>query len=144
MFQAGEELDGKGTYDWQSTKDKPKPVKSGAKYSYVTYSLTAINQSISLYSKYTENCFNKQACKGLCCYLESLPDLESKPQTFAKATCWSGSINHSQLERTRGLSSNPSQLVTLDWGRTHSHLIHIKETYVWLHYPSCSCTSGYT
>lgn len=144
-FQAGEEQDGKGPDDWQSTKDKHKPVKSGTKYSNVIYSLTATNQSISLFGhKHTENCFNKQACKGLCCYLESHPDVESKPQTFAKATCWSGSINHSQLARTRGLRSNPSPLVTHDWGRKHSHLIHIKETYIWLHYPGCSCASRYT
>lgn len=98
-FQAAEEPDGKGTYDWQSTKDRHKAVKSGANYSRLIYSLAAKNQSISLFGhKHTENCFNKRACKGLCHYLESLP--ESKPQTFTKATYWSSSINHSQLEGT--------------------------------------------
>lgn len=49
MFQAGGEQDGKGIYDWHSTKDKHKPVKSGANYSCLIYSLAAITQSISLF-----------------------------------------------------------------------------------------------
>lgn len=45
MFQAGEEQHGKGTYDWQSPKDKHKPLKSGANCSGLIYLLTAVNQS---------------------------------------------------------------------------------------------------
>lgn len=45
VFQAGEEQDGTGASDWQSTKDKHKPVKSGANYLCLIYSLPALNQS---------------------------------------------------------------------------------------------------